>query len=157
MVKYDKKNKLFREFDQTVKEIMDFHGETEYDDSLEEEIECEISGASLDSIEDEMSAENSSGCCTAEDVQFVPGKTIDIVDGRLSTNKHGRVDDSEDFPDGNGDSEMCITTGQLRRLGIVDRKEYKNADHIINPDRKRKIKKRCGNFDDCPSTLPTNK
>lgn len=140
MAKYDKKNKSFREFDQTVREILGVGGESEHEDSFDEDIECEISSIASDSLEDEMLVEDSSSSCTVGEIH---GSTLDISGGC-----RGRLDDSEDFPAGNSDSEMSITADQIRRLEIADRKVHKNLEHIINPDKRKKSEKRCKNFDD---------
>lgn len=138
MVKYDKKNKLFKDFDKLLEEIMECDEEYIDDDSLEMEAE----DASAESL---LDVENDSETESVEIVDFIPGQEYSISNGRLSI-----VENSEDFPREHEPSEMefQMATEQLRRLSVVDRKEYNNTNNIIKPDTKKKLQRRCKNIDD---------
>lgn len=139
MAKYDKGDKPLKEFEQTVREIMGICGELEDEDSFEDSIEYVISDALSDSLSDEPSFGDNSSSSTVEEILFIPSRT----------SCGSKLEDSEDFPAGNCDSEASAMVGQLKHLNVDERMEYKDARHIINVEkRKKKIGKRCKNLDD---------
>ncbi|ELA42652.1 uncharacterized protein VICG_00404 [Vittaforma corneae ATCC 50505] len=147
MVKYDQKNKAFKDFESLLEEIMQCDDGCFEDEVSLDGFEVEISDPSSDSLIKESSKEATTDIeeeDTTEQSSFVPGKIYSFVDGKL-----GMVDQSEDFPVDNEESEIKLTSEQIKKLTIIDREEYSNTKNIIKPGRgKRKTTRRCENFDE---------
>lgn len=143
MVKHDGRSASLEEFEQTVREIMDIH-DSGYDDSFEDSMEYVISDTLSDPSSDELSSGSNSNSSTIKEVLVISPKVTceskpDVIDC-------GQLDDSEDFPVGNCDSEASVMASQLNHLSVA---EHRDAENLIDTERrKKKIKKRCENLDD---------
>lgn len=140
MVKYNRRNKEFKEFESLLEEIMQ-HEKNYSDDELSEELcEAEISDASSDILIDEEVSEDEES--VEEEISYVPGQLYNF-----NTVCNSKVDQSEDFPAENDEDEIKITSDLIKSLAI-NREEYKNTKNIINPkETKKKMSKRCPNID----------
>jgi len=149
MAKYDKRNKLFAEFDEYLKEIMEEENYSYSEDSFEQEIECEI----LDNVSDkefEKEEDSSESCLSMECVPFAPGQIIDISAGKISKTSptDNIVDAKDDFPAEKDEYEMAPPLESFRNLNIGNKEEYNNLRNIINPNKiKKRCNKRCQNID----------
>lgn len=136
MVKYDRRNKDFKDFDALLEEIMQCEHENESDEISEDGIEVEISDASNEQLDDSISSDS-------ESVEFTSNAVYNFGNGELSV-----VEQSEDFPIDNDDTELQHTVEQLAKLSIVDRPEYKDDKHIMKIKKTgKKNTRRCPNAD----------
>ncbi|KAM0679837.1 hypothetical protein GINT2_002009 [Glugoides intestinalis] len=139
MVKYDKKRTEIKDFEKLLQEIRDCdENETDSDFSYGN-VEFSASEADSESSED-FDGERS----TDTEVEYVPGKFYSLIDNVTCISEH-----TDDFPKENEDSDIQLTYEELKKLTIVDRKEYKDNKNIINPNKKpTRMQRRCKNIDD---------
>jgi len=140
MVKYDRKNKAFQDFEALLEEIMDCEHESQEDDMSEEDLEVEFSDTACDQESESVSSES---------VTFTPGAIYNFGDGRMSVADPGNADLSDDFPDDNEEMDLHYTTEQLARLTLVDREEYRNTKNVMKPKAAgKKNTRQCPNMED---------
>lgn len=157
MVKFNRRDKKLKDFDNILDEITQMQNECSDDEISVEDFEYEIYSESEDSFTEENSS-NVDDCTdescsySDEDFKMVPGASFNIVGGHArpaQSNCNLIVEGSDDFPHENNEYEVQLAKEQLEKLAIVDRSEYKNNKNILNPIRKKKsVQKRCKNFDD---------
>lgn len=139
MVKYDKRNEIFKDFDKMLQEIMECEEDFSEGEISDERLHIEISDATSEHFSVSSSEDSSN-----EEVVYKPGMTYSLTNSRLNS-----IDASEDFPREDGYLDIQLTTEQLKKLNVVDRKEYKDTKNILVPnEKKKKMKKRCRNIDD---------
>lgn len=141
MVKYDKKRAEFKDFEKLLQDIRECEDDSADSDFSYGNIEFSASETVSENSEDAVSEISED---TPVDLEYVPGKFYSLV-----ANEKCISEDTEDFPKNHEDSEIQLTYEELRKLSIVDRKEYNDKKNIINPNKKpMKMKRRCKNIDD---------
>lgn len=147
MVKYDKKNKALKDFESLLEEIMQCKNECFDDEISQEGFEVEMSESSSDSLikeDPEEAATDTEEDNNTEHSSFSPGHVYSFENGRVSA-----MDLGNDLSAENEEPEVRLTSEQIKKLAIIDKKEYTDRKNIIKPDnRKKKMIRRCTNFDD---------